>query len=713
MATEFDNSLHWGFFLTGTTLTSETGKYVRVSELVLSALRAAGVFSNMVDGTVAPATDKLWLDKNFDPAVLKEWDATGASWVPMTYGRLFGRAAVDKLTVTGGTGNAVVVSQPIGFQANRLYLVTPTADNSGATTINVAGVGTYAVKYGDGSDVGATEFTTGRQAVLFFTGARFEVVFPLNELSSAVLAAQAAQAAAEAAATSLNLPAIQPGDASKTLVIKQDASGYLLSRTWFNVLAFGAIGNGVADDTVAIQAAIDAAAAIGGGTVYFPASSYLVSEGSTATVAIMVSTNDIYLAGDGAGASIIRLANNQNCNIISVDGGASLLTGGGIRGLEIDGNRTNQNAGHGIRLDWASNFVIQDFYVHDAYHYGIGAQGGEISGVTITRGLIKDTGGDGIDFKNLEDINRANFISDVTVVNFGLDTVGSPTQAGIDCRGPVHISNIAISGAPADGTGVRFRQGELLDSMGFGAHRSSLKGFDIRMGAAATGLGVNVFARDVVVSDGYVSGGHRGVQVGELRCRVSQVTCEGTASEGFHTIESAPYEGDGAIFTACVALNNTLRGFRATADGTQFIGCQAIGNVGHGFLIDGAADGTKIIGGRANGNGANVGNSGTNTIIRNLEGFKTSANLISGSLTLDSTGSKTAVIPHGLGVTPALQDVALTFLRETAVADHGIAFLQVDGVDATNVNVRARVSTASATVGATFKIGVRIDALAG
>lgn len=53
MATEFDNSLQWRLFLTGTTLTSETSKYVRVSELVLSALRATGVFSNMGDGIVA------------------------------------------------------------------------------------------------------------------------------------------------------------------------------------------------------------------------------------------------------------------------------------------------------------------------------------------------------------------------------------------------------------------------------------------------------------------------------------------------------------------------------------------------------------------------------------------------------------------------------------------------------------------------------------
>lgn len=43
-----------------------------------------------------------------------------------------------------------------------------------------------------------------------------------------------------------------------------------------NVKSYGAIGNGVADDTTAIQAAIDAVLNAGGGTVYFPDGHYLV-----------------------------------------------------------------------------------------------------------------------------------------------------------------------------------------------------------------------------------------------------------------------------------------------------------------------------------------------------------------------------------------------------------------------------------------------------
>ena len=47
----------------------------------------------------------------------------------------------------------------------------------------------------------------------------------------------------------------------------------------FNVQNFGAKGDGITDDTAAIQRAIDAAAAAGGGQVYVPTGTYIVSGG--------------------------------------------------------------------------------------------------------------------------------------------------------------------------------------------------------------------------------------------------------------------------------------------------------------------------------------------------------------------------------------------------------------------------------------------------
>jgi len=65
-------------------------------------------------------------------------------------------------------------------------------------------------------------------------------------------------------------------------------------RDWINVKDFGAVGNGVADDTVAINNAIGA----GFRTVYFPAGTYLISD------TITITGGDTILAGDGPRTSI-------------------------------------------------------------------------------------------------------------------------------------------------------------------------------------------------------------------------------------------------------------------------------------------------------------------------------------------------------------------------------------------------------------------------
>lgn len=70
---------------------------------------------------------------------------------------------------------------------------------------------------------------------------------------------------------------------------------------WFNVVDYGAEGDGSTDDTVAIQDAIDAAAAAGGGVVYFPAGEYIVAgalqDTSNANAQIVLPSIDV-LTGD-------------------------------------------------------------------------------------------------------------------------------------------------------------------------------------------------------------------------------------------------------------------------------------------------------------------------------------------------------------------------------------------------------------------------------
>ena len=64
-----------------------------------------------------------------------------------------------------------------------------------------------------------------------------------------------------------------------------------------NVHDFGALGDGVADDTAAVQAALNSAIAARGGVVYFPAGKYKIT--STLMVGTDTQTSSISIQGDG------------------------------------------------------------------------------------------------------------------------------------------------------------------------------------------------------------------------------------------------------------------------------------------------------------------------------------------------------------------------------------------------------------------------------
>jgi hypothetical protein len=65
----------------------------------------------------------------------------------------------------------------------------------------------------------------------------------------------------------------------------------------FNVKSYGALGDNVTNDRTAIQAAITAAS-VAGGTVYFPAGTYVVSGADTVSLPVPVSTADYQTANE-------------------------------------------------------------------------------------------------------------------------------------------------------------------------------------------------------------------------------------------------------------------------------------------------------------------------------------------------------------------------------------------------------------------------------
>ena len=102
----------------------------------------------------------------------------------------------------------------------------------------------------------------------------------------------------------------------------------------FNVKLYGATGDGVTNDTAAIQDANDAALAAGGGVVKFPVGEYMCEAGVTIG-------DNVSWAGDGKGATIVKRASTGD--FITSIGKMSTISD-----MTIDGDTASRGAGKGI-----------------------------------------------------------------------------------------------------------------------------------------------------------------------------------------------------------------------------------------------------------------------------------------------------------------------------------------------------------------------------
>ncbi len=144
-------------------------------------------------------------------------------------------------------------------------------------------------------------------------------------------------------------------------------------ESFYNVQAppYNAAGNGVADDTAAIQAAINAANTAGGGVVCIPQGTYLVTPSGSPAVALTLlggsaGYQNVRIVGAGATTSVIK--KNGNGTLLQLSGATAPSTGAThcrwctVDSLGFDGG---SHTGVVFQCYYADNIFMRDVNVNN------------------------------------------------------------------------------------------------------------------------------------------------------------------------------------------------------------------------------------------------------------------------------------------------------------------------------------------------------------
>ena len=448
-----------------------------------------------------------------------------------------------------------------------------------------------------------------------------------------------------------------------------------------NVKDFGAVGDGVTDDTAAITAAGNS-----GSRVFIPNGVYMISG--------LIPSNWT-LEGETEGGTVLKLIDATTDNVLTLIGNTSLT----LRNLTLDQNKDNQAGGHGIRFGGTDGVKIQNVTIQNAYSYAIGMQAGTNKNILIENLTTRETGQDGIDIKDYDLANENIVLSNITCINYGLNTSG---QTAIDVRGPVVVNNLTAKTSALDTRAFRFRAGTVQGRTGSGVvNNISYTGAG---DPASYAIQVSVDVRDYSISNVYCENAGL-IALFEAGSSGKVTNIVGVGISG----DALSIKGDGVIVDG-LKVSSCLRGFDIEANSpnnsiTNFdISGVTSGEFGR---VQAGSTGFKLLNGKVEvGKGISFAEP---IVVRDVSNYKTRSTTITSDVLVDTTGTKGFLVPHGLAVTPSIESIQLTLIRSTNnPVDEEIGYLQVEAVDSTNISGRLFVTLASGVAGAAVKVGIRV-----
>jgi hypothetical protein len=161
-------------------------------------------------------------------------------------------------------------------------------------------------------------------------------------------------------------------------------------RDTVSVKDFGAVGDGVTDDTASIQAAIDALSTSGGGILTFEPKTYIIK--NTSGLGCLIAKSNVTLIGTGASTVIKLGAAAGNCALFYSASAVSNIT---IDGVVFDGNSGVITAydTYGIWLENVTRLTINNCVFQNLRLDGmLLGQTGLAKQVTVENSIFKNIG---------------------------------------------------------------------------------------------------------------------------------------------------------------------------------------------------------------------------------------------------------------------------------------------------------------------------------
>ncbi len=420
--------------------------------------------------------------------------------------------ATDSTLILGGVqpGDAgsysVLVSNPVGSVISSNAILT--VNTNPVAPLFITQPASRTVQPGE--DVGFSAFAVGTQPISYQWNTN-GLPLPGATLTTLNLTnVQTANAGNYTLTASNSIGSTISSVAVLTVKIKVPPPLPNIPTNQFNILNYGAFGNGVSNNAAAIQSAINAASSAGGGIVVVPTNGAL----NTYFSGPIVLANSINLQiNSGAMLKMLpRLATPTVTNWPNPN--LPLISASGRHDIAITGSGTiNGNAGFGSTNWWrtptldeslrpdminfgsgCSNILVQDVTLQNPPVFHMVLKGNNVN-VTI-QGITVNTPGnspntDGMDIgstsvliqncsiscgdDNIQMGSSAAPVSDITVSNCTFGTghgvsIGSPTQRGVN---DLLVSNCTFNGTS---NGIRMKS-----DRGIGGLVENLKYLDITM----------------------------------------------------------------------------------------------------------------------------------------------------------------------------------------------------------------------------------------